>query len=353
MTRKSPSIYLGLLMACLTLFGIKAIAQEPLNWPQARTYDTGEQTSVAIARNGLYFVEFHRSENTSKMWYKVGRLVQLRPSGYGVIWGKSHDMDVKVEWPSVTVTKEGYVIIAYSPYGQVVNQIMYSVGKININISGGEDQDIQWFVKQQAFGYGFHPSLAVNASGKIAIVYECRNGCTGDLDYRIGHLDDPAAGKFSIVWDTGKDGIHYDRGINPHIAINDSGQAIEVHQVAAKQYYLHYRRGALNATNIDFQPSVRYDNEGKEPAVALTNNGKIIELHAHGYNTDMFSRTGNLNANDPSRVDWSNSVDINYLRFNIYPAVTTNNIGVLATWTAGTNPFGSPGTLQYSQTPAN
>lgn len=349
MKRKSPSLYVGLIVACIALFGINAIAQEPLNWPQARTYDSGEQTSVAIARNGLYIVEVHRSENTSKMWYHVGRLIEQWPSGYAVYWGKSHELDVKVEWPSVTVTKEGYVIVVNSPYGQVVNQIMYWVGKINIG--GSVDQDIQWFVKQQAFGYGFHPSVAVNGSGKIALVYECKNGCTGDLDYRVGHLDDPAAGKFNIIWDTGKDAIHYDRGINPHIAINDNGQVIETHQVAAKEYLLHYRRGTLSHTGIDFQNSVRYDNDGKQPAVTLTNSGKIIELHTK--NDSVLSRTGTLNANDPSRVDWSASVDIGYLRYNVYPAVTTNNIGVLATWTAGTNPFGSPGTLQYSQTPVN
>jgi hypothetical protein len=346
---KSPSLCLGLIVACICLFGMKAVAQEPLDWTRARTFDTGEQTSVSIARNSNYIVEFHKSENTNKMWYHVGRLIAQWPSGYVVSWGKSHEMDIKVEWPSVTVTKEGYVIVVNSPYGQVVNQIMYWVGKINIG--GSEDQDIQWYVKQQDFGYGFHPSVAVNSSGQIALVYECRNGCIPELDYRLGHLENPAAGKFNIVWDTGKDAIHYDRGINPHISINDSGQVIEVHQVAAKEYLLHYRRGTLSSTSINFQPSVRYDNEGKQPAVTLTNSGKVIELHTHQYNTAVFSRTGNLNANDPSRVDWSSSVDIGSIRFNIYPAVTTNNVEAVATWNAGSDPFGSPGHLQYNHAP--
>jgi hypothetical protein len=348
MKRRFPSLYLSLIAACLCLFGMKAIAQEPLDWSRARTFDTGEQTSVSIARNGNYIVEFHRSENNRKMWYHVGRITELYfPSGYAISWGKSHNVDVNCEWPSVTVTKEGYVILVNSPGGQVVNQILYWVGKINLG--GSLDQDIQWSVKAQAFGYGFHPSVDVNSSGQIALVYECQNGCKGDLNYRLGHLENPAANKFNIVWDTGKDAIQYDRGINPHIAINDNGQVIEIHQVAAKEYLLHYRRGTLNSTSINFQPSTRYDNNGQQPAVTLTNGNKVIELHAS--NNAVFSRTGNLNANDPSRVDWSTSVEISDLRFNVYPAIANNNIESLATWTAGTNPFGSPGTLQYNHAP--
>lgn len=339
-------LYFGMIVASICLLGTMATAQEPLEWPRAKTFDTGEQTSVAIVRNGLYIVEFHRSENTSRMWYHVGRLIELWPSGYSVRWGKSHDVEVKAEWPSVAVTNEGYVIIVNSPYRQVVNQIEYWIGKINIG--GGEDQNIQWYLKQQNFGYGFHPSVAVNSSGKIALAYECRNGCKGELDYRLGHLNNPSAGRFDIVWDTGKDAVPYDRGVNPHIAINDSGQVIESHQTAANEHLLHYRRGTLNADSITFQESVRYENDGTQPAVALTNTGKIIELHVQNY--AMFSRTGNLNVNDPARVDWSNSINIGHMRYNYYPAITTNDKGVLATWTAGDSTWKTSGTLQYTDT---
>lgn len=54
MTRKYSSRYFGLIMVCLALLGITANAQEPLNWPEARTFDSGEQISVGISRNGTY-----------------------------------------------------------------------------------------------------------------------------------------------------------------------------------------------------------------------------------------------------------------------------------------------------------
>jgi hypothetical protein len=350
MKRKSASLFLGLIVACTTLIGLKASAQEQnttdqINWQPGRTFDTGEETSVSIARNGNYIVEIHQSNSTRRMWYHVGRLVTQWPSGYTLSWGKSHNLDTNGEWPAVTVTQEGYVILVNSPGGQVVNQIVYWVGKINL--VGGIDQDIQWYIKAQPFGYGFHPSVTVDSYGKIALVYECQNGCSDDLNYRVGHLENPAAGKYSIVWDSGKDAVQYDRGVNPHIAINDNGQVIEVHQVGAKEQLLHYRRGSLYSTSIDFLDSVRYDNNGRQPAVTLTNNGKVVETHI--YKDSVYARTATYDANDPSRVVWSDSVEISKERFNNYPAITNNNIQVLSTWTAGNNPFGSPDTLQYSR----
>jgi hypothetical protein len=65
----------------------------------------------------------------------------------------------------------------------------------------------------------------------------------------------------------------------------------------------------------------------------------------------MFSRTGDLNANDPSRVDWSNSINIGHMPVNAYPAVTNSNIEALATWTVCSGIFCTPGTLQYTNTP--
>ena len=81
---------------------------------EAQTFDTGEQISVSISMNGTRIVEFRRSVSTKKMWYHVGRLLPLFP-GYSVCWGKSHDVDVRGEWPSVTFTKEGYAILSTHP----------------------------------------------------------------------------------------------------------------------------------------------------------------------------------------------------------------------------------------------
>jgi hypothetical protein len=339
-------IFLALLLACNVFFGIKAFAQATPTWDRARIYDYGQQSSVAIVPSSNYVVEFHKSQNNDTMWYSTGKITGTGGNTY-VYFSDSHSTDTNGYWPTVTVTKEGYVILVYSPSNQVVPQIIYSVGKINP--SGDRDQTIQWLVKNQAFGYGFHASLSVNNSGQFAIAYECRNGCQPDLVYRLGHLDNPSAGRYNIIWDTGSNYVQYDRGVNPHISINDQGQVIEAHQVNAKENLLHYRRGTYTSSKIEFQASKRYDNYGKQPAVTLSNNGKVFELHISS--DSVFARTGILNTSDPERVDWSNSVNLGTMRYNNYPAATNNNVLAVGTWAAGDSTWSDPGNLQYSLTP--
>jgi len=344
---KRSHIFYALLIVCIALVNLRVFAQATPTWDRARIYDHGQQSSVAIAPSSNYVVESHKSQNNNTMWYRTGRIIDHVTLGKAISWGDSHSTDTNGYWPTVTVTRDGYVIMVYSPSNQVVPQIIYWVGKINP--AGPSDQSIQWLLKNQAFGYGFHASLSMNNNNQFAIAYECRNGCQPELDYRLGHLDNPAVGRYNIVWDTGSAAIPYDKGVNPHIAINDNGQVIEAHQTGANDKYLHYRRGTYTSSTINFQTSERYDNSATQPAVALSNSGRVFELHIQ--NNSVFARTGILNANDPGRVDWSNSMDLGTMRFNNYPAAATNNNQAIGTWTAGDSTFSDPGNLQYSLTP--
>jgi hypothetical protein len=346
----------ALIAVCIVLFGMNALAQDLapnlLSWAGPLNYDRGEQTSVAIAPMSNFIIEFHKSQNNSTMWYHTGKISGTR-SGIIVGWGASHSLETTGAWPAVAVTREGYVILVSSPAGQVVSQIRYSVGKINP--SGAVDQTITWYRTNQVFGYGYHASISVNSLGRIALAYECRNACIPALDYRLGHLENPASGQYNIVWETGANAIAYDKGVNPHIAINDSDQVIEVHQVDAREQLLHYRRGNLNSDSISFQQSTRYDNNAKDPAVTLTNSGQVIALDIK--KDAVSARTGNLDAGNPATVDWSESANIGslgYNVYNVYPAVTNSGTVVLATWTVNDGSIIGPyGTLQYSVAPLN
>ena len=64
------------------------------------------------------------------------------------------------------------------------------------------------------------------------------NGGKG-IFYRLGHLSAPGSGDFNIVWDSGSKGQPYDEGVNPHIAIDDNNNVVEVHQVASNEDKLH------------------------------------------------------------------------------------------------------------------
>jgi hypothetical protein len=95
---------------------------------------------------------------------------------------------------------------------------------------GGVDQPIERFVNSVYVDPGFHCSVAVTDDGTIVEVHESGSNGKG-MYYRVLHVEDPNAGDDEIVWGSGKHGVPYDNGINPHSAINNKGDAIKMHQV--------------------------------------------------------------------------------------------------------------------------
>jgi hypothetical protein len=326
-------------IVCFLLLCKNLCAQKQLDWQGERYYDTGNQTAVAVLPTGGLILEFHQSEKSNNgLWYHVGRAYKLSSGKQAVVWSDSHPLDYSGNWPNATVTREGYVILVYSENGN--KTLRYSIGKINP--AGSDGQTIDWKLTEQIFDSGFHPSISVNSSGKFVEVHESGSGGKG-IYYRIGHLQDPASGQYNIVWDTGVKGTSYDDGINPHIALNDKNQIIEVHQVGSEKK-LHYHRGLLVGNSVLFEKSVRYNDSAEQPAVTLTNDGTVVECHIDDRQT--FCLTGVLNARDSSVVDWSTSSVLigSYGYPNHYPAVSTDGKLTVSTfdksgtpWTDGSN----------------
>ena len=229
-------------------------------------------------------------------------------------------------WPTVAITKEGYVIVVWSPHAfKNGSDLMYQVGQIDPY--GSVNQSVTGLTAPAFWDSGFHTSIAINDSGVIVGMHETGYNSTG-MYYRIGHLANPARGKYSITWDSGFYGIFFDDGINPHITLNNLNQVVESHQVPGESL-LHYHRGTLSGGTINFQPSQRYDNGGFAPALALLDSGFVAELHEG--EPGIFSRTGMLDPSDPALIDWTNSVRIGD-NTGEYPAIATNRFFLLGTW---------------------
>jgi len=210
--------------------------------------------------------------------------------------------------PAVTISKEGYVILVHgtSQYGDALynSDLNYRVGKIDPY--GDQNQSIQWLTADKFLDAGVQSSIAMNENGLIVGVHEPGRGGDG-IYYWVGRLVTPDAGRnYDIVWDSGQWGIRYDTGINPHIAINNENDVVSVHQVPDENL-LHYRRGRISRGQIAFGESKRYEDSGREPAVALLDNGLVIEVHL-GSTGDLLSRIGTLNPFRPDEMLWRNSV---------------------------------------------
>lgn len=322
------------LLISVTLSGSVAIAQSPLNWRTAQKFDNGVETTVAVTPSGLV-VEFHKTQNkySNDIYYRVGKVGQAFGGEYFVSWGPSHTIGKDGQRPHVAITKEGYVVLvytkgAYTGYGNQV-QMRYWAGELDP--TGDTKQAIVWRVKDAFYDTGQHASLSFNTHDILIDTHESANN--SKLFYRFGHLLNPSQGQFDIVWDSGTGGIEFDKGINPSIAINQFNQVIEVHQTEKSSSYLHYRRGTLGTHRIVWasKDSDRYENDSKQPAVALTNQGLAVETAIR--NRYTFSRTGILNVHDPNRVDWSNAVQIDWGTYStVSPSITTNGVVAIATW---------------------
>jgi hypothetical protein len=96
-----------------------------------------------------------------------------------------------------------------------------------------------------------------------------------------------------------------DRGVQPAIAINGSGQVIEVHNSEANGDDLWLWTGQVGEDGrIDWMRHSKYDT-GEHPAVALNDDGLIVEVHEDpdSGDDDLWYRVGRLGPD--SEVQWS------------------------------------------------
>jgi hypothetical protein len=329
--------YSMVLLVFSTTINRSVLAQAPLAWPRAIEFDKGLEPTVAVTPSGRA-VEFHTSERTNTIWYRLGRVDTLNaPNHYYVNWAKAQSLDYNGSKPSIAVTRDGYLVLvytkhAYTGYGSEV-QMRYWVGQFDLR---GDDFTIRWKIKDAFYDTGRYAEISFNSSNVLVDVHESSR--TSRLYYRIGHLRNPAAGQFDLVWDTGEGGRDYDKGMNASISVDDRNRVVEVHQTETRAPTLYYRRGQLNGNHITWasRDSSRYENDSKQPNVAFPSQDKIIEIANR--NNAIFSRTGNLNVSDPARIDWSNATQIDSGSGFPGPggsSVATNGNIAVATWENG------------------
>jgi hypothetical protein len=289
-----------------------------LEFKNSELYDSGVQSSIALHSSGLA-LEFHRASPFSDtIWYRVGKQFPLNKTD--IDWGNGQSAGANGAWPAVALSKEGYVVVVHSDreYKWGSKQY-YRVGKIDPK--GNENQSIIWKTDSIQWDGGYHTSIAINDNGVIVGVHESNTLSGTGLYYRVGQLRNPAGGDYTIAWSSGSTGVNYDDGINPHIAINNQNQVVEVHQVT-KESLLHYRRGTVSEGKITFAESQRYANGAKHPAVALLDSGLVLEADASSEGGGLNSRTGKLDPANSTLIQWSPPVKDIY--DYEYPALATN-----------------------------
>jgi hypothetical protein len=275
-------------------------------------YGNGLQSSLAANSSGLA-LEFNRGSSNDEIWYNVGKLGMT-----SMVWGANQFSGFRGHWPTVALTKDGYVLVVYNNQDRKNGcQLYYRVGKLNTR--GDQNQSITWLTNSIHWDAGYKASIAINDKGLIVGVHETGHNSSG-MYYRVGHLRNPAAGDYTIQWDSPSSGVYYNDGVNPHIAINNLNQIVEVHEVAG-EHLLHYWRGTISGGTINFAQSRRYDNYAVEPAVALLDSGDVLEVHTLG---GLISRTGKLNPSNAWEIQWAEPVKIDPETSIGYPALAVS-----------------------------
>jgi hypothetical protein len=298
-----------------------------LDWTTPTKYDTGGESALAMHSTGL-IVEVHQSESSTNntLWYHIGKLD--RNTGK-VSWGDGHSFIPEGDWPAVTMTKEGYVIITYSDgFYNCCSNLKYIVGTVDPN--GDTKQLIKFKTNSKGtrFDIGFHDSISVNSLGVIVEAHQSGQGGDG-IFWKVGRLTNPDAGDFTIFWVGRESGYRYDAGVDPKISVNDNNDVIEVHGVKGESK-LHYIRGKVYFNQIiEFQSDhPRLESEGSRSNVVLLNNSSIIEVNRRS--KGIVYRTGVLSG--AAKVIWSEPHLIDGTKDHFSPAVAADATDAITTF---------------------
>jgi hypothetical protein len=159
---------------------------------------------------------------------------------------------------------------------------------------------------------GYHPAVAMNNSGQIVEVHDSGAGA---LWYWTGTYG--ADGR--VTWL--RHG-HYDSGTTPAVALNDNGDLVEVHQSQSAST-LWYHVGHLGGNGeITWSASHQYDN-GVAPSVAFTSASTVREIHQSQSTGLNWQWTGTLNTGTQT-VAWANNARTGDPR---YPTATASAAG--------------------------
>ncbi|KZN47350.1 hypothetical protein [Pseudoalteromonas luteoviolacea] len=168
-----------------------------------------------------------------------------------------------------------------------------------------------FFGLAEQYDTGSIPNVAINASGQVLEVHKNEEGFK--LYYRFGNLN-----KATVNWEASH---HYDDGNTPAVAMNNRGVAVEVHKNQAGSS-LYYHVGDVSSNGVSWHSSNKYDS-GIEPNVAVNDDGIVVEVHKtqSPFSNGLYYHVGQVNG---SKVDWHSSHEYDS---GSVPQVALNNNG--------------------------
>ena len=253
-------------------------ARSAFNWGLYHELNVGEDPGIAVNNDGVV-VEVDESPTAYDLWYRVGVI-----RGGLIEWGGSQRFETGIK-PDVALDDYGVVVITYTNRSGL--NVYYKVGIVDRDartIHLGVEQEVET---------GSRPSVAVNNHSQAIVVYgdsicEPVTGIGCRLWSRVGSVD---AASRRIDWGPEEE---YDTngGLFPAVALADDGTVLEVHE-SQNNDGLWYWSGHLNGSRWTRWRHGRY-GFGEAPDVALNNLGRVVVVHEHATAITLYSALGRL-----------------------------------------------------------
>lgn len=192
----------------------------------------------------------------------------------------------------------------------------------------------------QEFDGGADPGVALNRHGILVEVHKNQSGYK--LYGRVGTLH-----QASISWkDLDGDRDEYTTGSMPACAMNADKVVVEVHKNETGND-LYCMLAQVNGEVIEWGESRRFESDGTEPAVGLTDAGLVVVVYREDGESKLYYRLGRTNFDD-DKVDFEDPYELT--TSGAKPRVAINNHNqVVAIWEDGFDIKTRVGTVDGNQ----
>lgn len=239
-------------------------------------YSDGFSTSVAVNADGLVVAVEQSTDKSLRQRLgriDVGAIAFGQPAPYAT--GSN---------PSVAVSGSTVVEV----HQATSTDLAYHLGAIDKNaVSLG---------KPQTFDVGTSPVVAINSIG-VVVGLQAPVGGQTDLFVRVGRTRRGEGGVMTLDhWGRDDKQLLASRAVDGAIALNDRGSVVVAYRKPGQ--LLVIMAGQVMGFNIVWGKPFEY-GRGMLPALALTNEGIVVEVHLEkraGLTSACFSNTGQLNA---------------------------------------------------------
>lgn len=238
-------------------FRIGQVRHDTIQWGEEVKRGRGEYVRVAFYdhNESCYIITVYRHLLWRHCYYQINKLVDNC-----ITFGEPHQFCSGVR-PTLAVRSDGtVVVISEVPYSYVLR---CHIGKIKDDMSA-----IDWRQSPDDFSHGTTPTVAINDK-HILLLYRIRASST--LKYACGNLVNS-----EVEWKIR--GQYFSTGIRPNVTLNNDHVAVIAHMSFTGRS-LYFGHGVVNDQGFMVTGESRSLGRGMHPAVSLSDDNKLIEVH--------------------------------------------------------------------------